>query len=292
MSQRIPLVAWILVAVGFGRLPAGAEEPGPAAGRADRNANQQFMLLSNQRTGMLIPLYVYPANIHTNSAYNRLIELKLEHPGVPVCAIVNPASGPGAERDANYVKAIDRLHGAGIVVVGYVSTEYAKRPRADVEQDITRWGELYPRVNGLFLDEMTNDVREAGTAHIAHYAALTRAGHAAGYWPVIANPGAATPGDYFDAPAADVIVIHEGNGFPDKTALRGDYFGGNADYPPFRRAGLVHSWESWDDEQFRTLCKYVRWVYVTDDIDTTPADNPWDRLSAHIETMFQALDEE
>jgi hypothetical protein len=288
MSSRIAAVIAGLVLLGIAGIKAAEPEQHPGA--AAMAAGRQFMRLSTEPTGILIPLYIYPANIHTNAAYNRLIELKLEHPTVPVCAIVNPASGPGAERDANYVKAIDRLHGAGIVVIGYVSTEYARRPRADVERDIARWGELYPKINGLFLDEMTNDVEGAGAEHIAHYAALTQFGHEAGYWPVIANPGTATPGAYFDAPAADVIVIHEGNSFPDEATLKGDYFGGNADYPPFTRAGLVHSRETWDDERFATLSKYVRWVYVTDDIYTTPADNPWDSLSRHMERMFEVLE--
>lgn len=251
--------------------------------------NQLQMQRSIQPTGLLIPLYIYPADVHTNEAWNRLIDLKLEHPTVPVCAIVNPASGPGERRDANYVKAIDRLQGAGIIVVGYVSTEYARRTKQQVEQDIERWGELYPRVNGLFLDEMTNDVEGAGADHIAHYADLTRFGHDAGYWPVIANPGTATPGPYFDAPAADIIVIHEGDRFPDEQTLKGDYFGGNADYPPFTRGGLVHSLGDWDEAGFMALTKYTRWVYVTDDVYQSPADNPWDSLSGHLELMFLSL---
>jgi hypothetical protein len=137
---------------------------------------------------------------------------------------------------------------------------------------------------------MTNDIEEAGAEHIAHYAGLTQFGHDAGYWPVIANPGTATPGAYFDAPAADIIVIHEGNSFPDEATLKGDYFGGNSDYPPFTRAGLVHSWETWDDERFATLCKYVRWVYVTEDVYETPTDNPWDSLSGHMQRMLESLE--
>jgi hypothetical protein len=42
--------------------------------------------------------------------------------------VVNPASGPGKAADANYTKAIDRLRGAGCVVLGYVTTNYGKRP--------------------------------------------------------------------------------------------------------------------------------------------------------------------
>src|SRR5687768_10432883 len=84
--------------------PIAAADP---AGRLA--ANQQFLQLSRQPTGLLIPLYVYPADIHTNAAYNKLIALKRAHLRVPVIAIVNPASGPGEGDvvDANYTKAID-----------------------------------------------------------------------------------------------------------------------------------------------------------------------------------------
>lgn len=283
----------IALLVGFslgGCLSAQAQEaaaPSPLHPRLLENQLQ--MQLSHQPTGILIPLYLYPADIHTNAAWNRLIELKLEFPTVPVCVIVNPASGPGDDRDANYVKAVDRLYGAGIILVGYVSTEYARRPAADVRRDIARWGDLYPRIHGLFLDEMTNDVEDEGAEHIEHYAALTRHAHEQGYWPVIANPGAHTPGAYFDAPAADIIVIHEGRTIPDEPALKGDFFGGYADYPPFTRGVLIHSCPEWNADEFARIAKYTRWVYVTDDVYETESDNPWDSLSGHMEQMLRAL---
>jgi hypothetical protein len=93
---------------------------------------REHMLLANQPAGLLIPLYLYPANVHTNETYNRLIDLKLSHPKTPVCVILNPADGPGAERDGNYRYAARRLRGAGCVVLGYVSTRYAKQPLEQV----------------------------------------------------------------------------------------------------------------------------------------------------------------
>src|SRR5262249_43825275 len=63
----------------------------PTATASRLTDNQRHSLLASQPTGLLIPLYLYPANIHTNAEFNRLIELKLSHPRVPVCVIVNPA---------------------------------------------------------------------------------------------------------------------------------------------------------------------------------------------------------
>ncbi|REK20175.1 MAG: hypothetical protein DWQ41_25865 [Planctomycetota bacterium] len=284
MPRFIRSVAALLVS-----LMAAQFASAQSTGAARLAENQRFMQLANQPTGILVPMYVYPADIHTNAAYNRLIDLKLEHPTVPVCAIMNPANGPGEAVDANYTKAIDRLQGAGIVALGYVSTAYAERDDAGVKADVKRWQEFYPRTNGVFLDEMTNDLGAEGEAHIKHYAALTQFCHEEGFWPVFANPGTGTPGEYFTGRAADVIVIHEAAEYPDDTSLKGDYFGGYSDYPPFTRAALVHSQRDWNEEAFKVMRKYVRWVYVTDDPYENPADNPWDTLTSHIERTFEAL---
>lgn len=248
------------------------------------------MALANQPTGLLVPLYLYPANVHTNAAYNRLMELKLSHPRTPVCVIVNPASGPGAKADGNYKYAIRRLRGAGCVVLGYVSTRYAKQPLDEVKADILKWRELYETVDGVFLDEQTSDDEQA---HLEYYEQATRFAHERGYWPVFANPGAPQVEPYFQRPTADVIVIHENAHFPEEADLRGDYFGGYADYPPYRRAALVHSMAELDREKLASMIRLTRWIYVTDDRylpGEKGADNPWDSLSRHTPALFEALE--
>lgn len=181
---------------------ASADDLSPAEGR--REQAREFHLRAQTRTGVLVPMYVYPANIHTNAAYNRLIDLKRRYETVPMWVIVNPASGPGEHVDANYTKAIDRLCGAGCVVLGYVTTSYGKRAQAEVQKDIDKWIKMYPRTQGIFFDEMIYDDTEAGATY---QAALKRYADDAGCWPTVANPGAETPGRYFAAEAADVIVV-------------------------------------------------------------------------------------
>jgi hypothetical protein len=203
--------------------------------------------------------------------------------------IVNPASGPGKQGDANYTKAIDRLQGAGCVVLGYLTTSYAKRPAAEVQADIDRWLALYPRTQGIFFDEMTY----ADTETAAKYQAdLNRYARESGCWPTVANPGAETPGRYFASDAADVIVVHEGKTWPEETRLKGDYFGGYSDYPPFTRAVLVYSQPKFDPRELQMVRRYARWVYITDDryVPKDPqADNPWDTLSTHLESLCEEL---
>ena len=168
---------------------------------------------------MLVPMYVYPENVHKNVSYNRLMELKRRYETLPMWVIINPASGPGEEVDANYTKAINRLRGAGCVVLGYVTTSYGKRAAADVRKDIDQWLEMYPQIHGIFFDEMIYEDTEAGAKY---QAALKQYAHDAGCWPTVANPGAGTPGRYFAAAAADVIVVHEGDAWPKEERLKGD----------------------------------------------------------------------
>jgi hypothetical protein len=277
------LFAWLVCALVASGAVA-AEEPARRRERA-----QQFHLRAQERTGILLPLYVYPADVHTNAVYNRVVELKRRYETVPFWVIVNPASGPGDKVDANYTKAIDRLQGAGCVTLGYVATSYAKRQSADVRADIDRWLKLYPRIQGVLFDEMVYEDTEAAAEH---QAALNRYAREVGCWPTVANPGCDTPGRYFAADGADVIVVHEGNDWPAESQLKGDYFGGYADYPPFTRAVLVHSLAKLDPERLAMVRKYARWVYVTDDPyrpGDAKADNPWDRLSSHLEKTCAVL---
>lgn len=253
-------------------------------------ASRNHMALSQQSTGLIIPLYLYPANIHTNPAYNRLIELKLSHPQVPVCVILDPDNGPGQQADANYRYAARRLRGAGCVVLGYVSTRYAQQPLDQVMADTNRWREFYDAIDGIFLDEQAYDADEA---HLSYYEKATRHAHERGYWPVFANPGTNQIEPYFQRPTADVIIIHENEHYPDEKTLRGDYFGGHADYPPYRRASLVHSMPRLDEKQVRHMARYTRWIYVTDDMykpGLAGADNPWDSLSTHTSRLFEILE--
>jgi spherulation-specific family 4 protein len=94
------------------------------------------------RLSLLVPAYFYPAGEGLKH-WDRLIASSAR---VPVLAIVNPVSGPGDKADANYTKLLDRARRqAGLTLLGYVSTRYARRPLADVQADVDRWLRLYPQ---------------------------------------------------------------------------------------------------------------------------------------------------
>jgi hypothetical protein len=266
----------VSIAFAFMSCSSSIADDSPAARR--RQESQQFHVRAQERPGVLIPMYVYPSDIEKNAAYNRLINVKRRCGAVPIWVILNPATGPGKRVDPNYTRAIDRLRGAGCVVLGYVSTSYAKRPEAEVRSDIDTWLRLYPRVHGIFFDEMVYDDSSAASKH---QAALNQYAHDAGCWPTVANPGADTPDRYFASGAADVIVIHEGNFWPTEARLKGDHPGGYVDYPPFTRGLLVHSQPRFDRAALQLAVRYVRWIYVTEGA----AANPWDRLSGYLDQI-------
>ncbi len=282
MKVRLAIVLSMFLA--FGSTLFAQDAPA-----ARRERAQQFHLRAQERTGILVPLYVYPADIQTNAAYNRLIELKRRYETVPIWVIVNPASGPGTKVDPNYAIAIDRLRGAGCVVIGYVSTSYCKRPAQEIQADVDAWLKLYPRTQGIFFDEMIYDNKPESVKKQADLKVYAKS---RGFWPTIANPGTDTPASYFAADAADVFVVHEGETWPAEKRLKGTPITGYADHSPFTRAVLVHSMSEFDPKQLAMVRKYARWVYITDDpyrLNDPKADNPWDTLSKHMEAICDEL---
>jgi hypothetical protein len=276
----------ILLAIHFAS-GAFSDDAATSSQRVARNQRQHLQL--QQRTGILIPMYVYPSDPQTNEAFNRLIDLKRRYETVPFWVIVNPASGPGTEVDPNYTRIIDRLVGAGCMTLGYVSTSYAKRPAEQIEEDVHLWAEFYPRVHGLFFDEMNY---EDAPESVNFQTSLKKYGERAGFWPIVANPGTDVPGRFFDAEAADVFVVHEGDRWPTERRLAGDVPGGYGDYPPSTRAVLIHSLSRFDKNSLHVVRKHARWVYITDDLyrlNDPAAPNPWDTLSTHMEAMCEEL---
>ncbi len=98
---------------------------------------------------ILVPAYFYPHGkglVHWN-------ELIKSAQRAPIVVILNPANGPGHAVDHNYLKVVSRARAAGARVVGYLATDYAKRPKDSVLHDVLLYRDLY-RVDGYFVDEM------------------------------------------------------------------------------------------------------------------------------------------
>jgi Spherulation-specific family 4 len=242
-------------------------------------------------TGVLIPLYVYPANVFTNATYNGVIDIAKAHHRIPVTVVLNPSSGPGEVVDGNYSAAIRRLQGASITVLGYVHASYAARSSSDIQADIDVWLNLYPVIDGIFIDEMTND---DSSSHRALFADITRYAHSKKLFPVIGNPGAGVGNTYFNEDCADIIVVYESDGLPDEPTMKGDYDGGYMDIDYRHRAALVYNVTQIDPEQpnfitsgnVQVVAKYVGLIYVTPSV----LPNPWDTLNLEeLSGLFDTL---
>lgn len=220
------------------------------------------------RLGLLVPAYFYP------SAAGRELWRKLEVAArtVPLIAIANPASGPGARRDPAYTETLDAAHRAGVQLIGYVSTSYARRTRAEVATDLGKWKELYPMVRGVFFDEQSS-----GADQVAHYRAL--AADARRTFPrgrVVTNPGTLCDEAYVRGRAADIACIFEHHTGADE--FRAPTWA--ARYGAGRFAALPYATP--DEVSMRQrLASFagqgIGWLYITDDSGA----NPWDTLPAY-----------
>lgn len=238
----------------------------------------------SRETELLIPAYIYPADVFTNTDYNNIITLASQHHKIPITVVLNPGSGPGSVTDGNYTVAIRRLQGAGVKVLGYVHTTGATIPLADVKHDVDTWLTLYPAIDGLFVDEMTND---DSAVHRAYFTQLTQYAHFRRLYPVVGNPGTLLVNTYWTEKCADVIVIYESPNWPVEATIKGDFNGGMIDIDYRRKAGLVYNVTTVGSETNITMIqKYLGMIYVTDD----PGPNPWDTISTELANLLTFLD--
>jgi hypothetical protein len=215
---------------------------------------------------LLVPAYCYPTIGTFWSTLNSTAAV------VPLTAILDPASGPGAQVDPNYVAAVGALRSAGGRVIGYVTSSYATRNLGDVEAEVETYASFYA-IDGIFVDEMTSD---SSAAHLGFYAGLYDwiKSHHPG-WTVIGNPGTNTREAYLATPTVDALVTFEHYaGYP--SYVPDPWVGG---YAPRCFAHLPYRVADPD-----TMRAYV-WlaaernaglIFVTDD----DLPNPYDQLPA------------
>ena len=102
------------------------------------------------RLQILLPLYIYPNwyDKH-NYIWTQVIAAAKK---VPIVAIINPNNGPNsAPPNADYQQGIRDLQQAGVKVIGYVPSNYAKRDLQAVKADIDLYTKHF-HVEGIFID--------------------------------------------------------------------------------------------------------------------------------------------
>jgi hypothetical protein len=245
--------------------PVPPSDPSPVAPPPDMPAP------ASDLTGTVVPLYSYP----TNAAWRMVIDAKLAHPTVPVVAVINPANGPGASKNADYANGIAALVKAGVRVLGYVSTSYTKRAESLVQADIDTYRSWYPEVSGIFFDEQAN---AAGSED--YYRRVDAYARSKNLTFTVGNPGADTAPSYVGT--VDVILIYESSGLPVNKAS-GDW---HANYDRHNFGIIPYGVQMLDAAYIAQVKTKVGYVYVTG--DTLP--NPWDTVPAYFSDLLAQLE--
>lgn len=145
---------------------------------------------------LVVPAYFRPL------ARPRQWQWLAEHAALIRLVILNVANGPGTEPLDDFRAAVDLLHEAGVCVVGYVDTAYARRDTQAVLAETGRFQDWYG-VQGVCLDQVATSAEDLG-----HYAEMAARVRAMGAQVVFFNHGAHPEPGY--ASHADLIGTFEG----------------------------------------------------------------------------------
>jgi len=217
-------------------------------------------------TGVLIPLYTYP----TDASWEAVRQARRAYPSVKVIAVVNPHNGSGQSQIADYVQGIPALQQAGVTVLGYVYTSYARRDVEQVKAEIALFWTWY-QVDGIFFDQTASQPGQEG-----YYSGLSEYARSKGMSLTVGNPGARAP-SYVGT--ADLLVTYEDAGLPELGGLSG-LPGGREDY-----ALIAYDVPTLDETWLSEAEDYVGYLYVTDGV----MPNPYRALPSYFGAFIEKL---
>jgi spherulation-specific family 4 protein len=213
---------------------------------------------------LLVPAYAHP--LADPDAWQRLVALAPSLRAV----VVNVHNGPGDPEDAAYPDVLKALQEAGVRTIGYVDSDYGRRPAPEIVADVETWLARYD-VRGVFFDQVA-----AGLDLLDHYADVTVAARARGADYVVFNPGAVPHPGYLDL--ANVTITFEGSWQDYRKLTEPEWL---RSLPASRFAHLVHQVP--DAEALRAAFvrarrHHVRTFYAT----TGGGSNPWSVIPAEL----------
>lgn len=248
--------------------------------------------------GVIVPLYSYPGpsleytrEKHGEGTHYGIYDwhlaaqMKKQFPQLNLIAIVNPDSGPGSGEDALFTKGIEFLQDAGVIVVGYVSTKYAgmnasigqaKHPASLVKKDLQKWYSFYPRIDGIFFDEMA---RGFDPSIIEYYHSLSRIARSRNAL-IIMNPGTSIDFRWFKRNVADIFITWERDYYPQIEEI----FPNEEEQRLVHESGVETGCLVMGNPYNRHTVKWVLkphfdWIYVTPE----PLDpDPWKRIDPQV----------
>jgi Spherulation-specific family 4 len=229
---------------------------------------------------LLLPLYIYPNWYDKNNyVWKQVIAAAKK---IPIVAIINPNNGPDrAPPNTDYQQGIKDLHQAGIKILGYVPTNYAKRDIQVVKADIDLYIKYF-NIEGIFIDEAANTPEKLDYYHQIYRYIKSRSSNSAPKhhldYITIINPGTAVDESYLIQPVADTIVLFENKQKNWENYHPPAYI---SKYSPQRFATLVHTSPNRKLMKVsldRAAKSQFGYVYVTNDSTDTVNHNPWDTL--------------
>src|SRR5947209_201181 len=225
-------------------------------------------------TGVIISLYISPSSNTcgqyggpgTTNCYDALIAVHNLHPSVPIVTKVNSRNGPGTAPEDSHLNGYNKLKAAGIIVLGYVSTGYARDPNKSIaisEGKIDAYKNWY-NLDGIFFDEMSNNAADA-----PYYSTVSNyAKNVDGMKMTVCNPGTSIPQS--DVGVCDTFEIYESAGLASISTLQSRTFYPNYDKHSFYM--LAHTTSSIVQTDVTDRIPYVGYMYITNDVEPNPYD--------------------
>jgi hypothetical protein len=207
IAAAVLLVGAAAALVVYGLIPKGqpvasTTVPTTVPQATEPRGQPPVVVSDSPKMKLLVPAYFYPAGDEL-AQWDRLLESPA---AASTVLIVNTDSGPGQAANPDYAKVLERAQRQGVTVIGYVSTKYAKRPIAEVKEDVDRWLRFYPeRIRGIFFDEQNSSADQ-----VHYYVALYEyVRKQRGLSLVVTNPGTTCAEEYLSRHAADVVCLVE-----------------------------------------------------------------------------------
>lgn len=243
---------------------------------------------------LLVPLYNWPVKYvngirYLSDSWQGLYNLASANPNLRIMMILNPDNGnfglgsglltqeqmASAQANPDILWATQRMQSKGILVIGYVYTDYATRDPEICKQRIDLYDRLYNTV-GINLDQMSNVAGNEG-----YYGNLTAYTKNTGMTHTVGNPGTVIPESYVGT--VDTILVYESAGLPSISTLTSRTFNGKYDMNNF--GAIPHSVSRYDATWVGQAQDVVGYIYVTND----KIPNPWDTLSKYSRQLARDL---
>ncbi len=227
--------------------------------------------LLQTRTGVLAQTYYSVGS----TAWDTIIRAKNANPSCPIAVVINPAgSGAGSSTNSSWNDLINRLRTAGVIVLGWVDTNFASIDESDVQSAINAWKSYYPQVDGIFFQSMSNQ-----TAHQTYYDHLHNYARI-GFSTTCGNAKTTVPTGFLNGGTTDVVIVWDNSGLDpvDSTYSQYNIMENNTlGVSAFGVPVLNTAWIS-------QMAQYVGWVFMTPDGSDSA---PYDSLPSYFTRMVE-----